>query len=126
MPKTILIVDDDLLNLDILSRRMMREGFRVVTAGDGPAAIRKALAEKPDLILMDFSLPIMDGWAATRKIKDEAATQHIPVIGLTAHIQVGNRDEAIKAGCDEYEAKPIDFARLLMKIKALIARSDAG
>jgi CheY-like chemotaxis protein len=120
MPLKILLVDDDLLSLDMLTRRLARSGYNVVTATDGTAAIEKARSELPNLILMDFSLPVMDGWSATRQIKAEAATAAIPVIGLTAHALVGDREKALAAGCDEYETKPIDFAKLLAKIQTLI------
>lgn len=122
MTHKILLVDDDLLSLDMLTRRLARAGYTVVTATDGAAAIEKARAELPNLILMDFSLPVMDGWTATRQIKAEAATANIPVIGLTAHALLGDREKAIASGCDEYETKPIDFARLLTKIQALLAQ----
>ena len=118
----ILLIDDDLLSLDMLTRRLARAGYSVVTAADGAAAIEKARTELPNLILMDFSLPIMDGWSATRQIKAEATTAHIPVIGLTAHALVGDREKAIAAGCDEYETKPIDFPRLLTKIHSLLPK----
>ncbi len=122
MAKKILLVDDDLLSLDMLTRRLMRGGYRVVTASDGADAIKKAGAELPDLILMDFSLPVMDGWTATRRIKAEAATATVPVIGLTAHALIGDREKALAAGCDDYETKPIDFVRLLVKIEALLQK----
>lgn len=120
MARKILLVDDDLLNLDLLSRRLARSGYQVITTSDGAAAVSKAVSELPDLILMDFSLPVMDGWSATRRIKSGAATRNIPVIGLTAHALVGDREKAMEAGCDDYETKPIDFARLLAKIKTLV------
>lgn len=125
MAKTILLVDDDLLNLDMLTRRLARSGYQCITAADGVKAVEKAQAALPDLILMDFSLPLMDGWTATRQIKAQAATAHIPVIGLTAHALIGDREKAIEAGCDEYETKPIDFQSLLAKIEVLIARNEA-
>lgn len=120
MSKKILLVDDDPLNLDMLTRRLTRQGYQITTTGDGVSAITLAASELPDLILMDFSLPEMDGWAATRQIKANPATAHIPVVALTAHALVTDREQAIAAGCDEYETKPIDFPRLLTKIQALI------
>ncbi len=126
MSKKILLVDDDPLNLDMLTRRLARQGYQIITAGDGAPAISLAASELPDLILMDFSLPEMDGWTATRQIKSNSATAHIPVIALTAHALVTDREQAIEAGCDEYETKPIDFPRLLAKIQALIEKRSAA
>jgi CheY-like chemotaxis protein len=124
MTKRILLVDDDALNLDLLSRRLSRVGYEVTTATDGVAAVALARQEIPHLILMDFSLPVMDGWTATRQLKADAATRHIPVIGVTAHALVGDREKAIEAGCDDYETKPIDFSQLLAKIQLLLDKGN--
>ena len=124
MTHKLLLVDDDLANLDMLTRRLTRSGYEVVTADDGIAAMAKAIEESPDLILMDFSLPVMDGWTATRQLKAAPATRHIPIIGLTAHALVGDREKALEAGCDEYETKPVDFPRLLAKVAALINKGS--
>ena len=124
MTKRILLVDDDPLNLDLLTRRLGRVGYQVTTATDGAVAVQKARQEVPHLILMDFSLPVMDGWTATRQIKADAATRHIPIIGVTAHALVGDREKALEAGCDEYETKPIDFSQLLEKIQGLIDKGN--
>jgi two-component system, cell cycle response regulator DivK len=124
MTKRILLVDDDPLNLDLLTRRLGRSGFQVTTATNGQTAVEKARQELPHLILMDFSLPVLDGWTATRQIKADAATGHIPIIGVTAHALVGDREKALEAGCDDYETKPIDFSELLAKIMALLDTED--
>ena len=122
----ILIVEDNEMNRDMLSRRLSRRGYAVVTAIDGAQGLVAAAAERPDLILMDMSLPVMDGWEATRRLKGESATQAIPVIGLTAHAMTGDRDKAMAAGCDDYDTKPVELARLLEKIEALLGRSGTG
>jgi two-component system cell cycle response regulator DivK len=119
----ILIVEDNEMNRDMLSRRLARRGYAVVTAVDGEQGLVAAEAERPDLILMDMSLPVMDGWEATRRLKAESATQAIPVIGLTAHAMTGDRDKAMAAGCDDYDTKPVELPRLLEKIEALLGRS---
>ena len=119
----ILIVEDNEMNRDMLSRRLIRRGYTVVTAVDGEQGLVAAEAERPDLILMDMSLPVMDGWEATRRLKAESATQAIPVIGLTAHAMTGDRDKAMAAGCDDYDTKPVELPRLLEKIEALLGRS---
>ena len=116
----ILIVEDNEMNRDMLSRRLSRRGYTVVIAVDGVEGVRAAGNEKPDLILMDMSLPEMDGWEATRRIKAEPETRMVPVIALTAHAMSGDRDKALEAGCDEYETKPIDFPRLTDKIERLL------
>jgi two-component system, cell cycle response regulator DivK len=123
MPK-ILIVEDNEMNRDMLSRRLERRGYAVVTALDGERGLAAAQSENPDLILMDMSLPVMDGWEATRRLKSEAATSGIPVIGLTAHAMTGDRDKAMAAGCDDYDTKPIELPRLLQKIESLLGRSS--
>lgn len=119
MPK-ILLVEDNEMNRDMLSRRLQRKGYDVVTAVDGAQGVKMAEDETPNLILMDMSLPVMDGWDATRQIKGKPETQNIPVIALTAHAMVGDREKAIEAGCDDYDTKPIEFSRLLSKIQAFI------
>jgi two-component system, cell cycle response regulator DivK len=119
MPK-ILLVEDNPENRDMLSRRLMKKGFDLCYAGDGVAAISSASREAPDLILMDLSLPILDGWEATRRIKSDEATRFIPIIALTAHAMAGDREKALSAGCDDYDTKPIDLARLLEKISNLL------
>ncbi len=113
----ILIVEDNELNRDMLSRRLMRKGFEVVMAEDGQKGVDMSISENPDLILMDLSLPIMDGWEATSTIKNAEETKEIPIIVLTAHAMAGDREKALEAGADEYDTKPIEFKRLLGKIK---------
>ncbi|HEY3417775.1 MAG TPA: response regulator [Armatimonadota bacterium] len=122
----ILLVEDNEMNLDMLSRRLQRRGYQVVTAVDGQQGITVAAAEMPDLILMDMSLPVLDGWEATRRLKQDAAMRAIPVIALTAHAMAGDREKAMDAGCDDYDSKPIDFARLLEKIERLMAGSPTS
>jgi two-component system, cell cycle response regulator DivK len=116
MPR-ILLVEDNEMNRDMLSRRLIRRGYEVVIAVDGQQGMDLAGSIAPDLILMDMSLPIIDGWEATRRIKASEATKNIPVIALTAHAMSGDREEAMAAGCDDYDTKPIDLARLLPKIE---------
>jgi CheY-like chemotaxis protein len=116
----ILLVEDNEMNRDMLSRRLERRGFKVVFALDGEQAIAVARSEQPDLILMDMSLPVIDGWEATRRLRAAAETAAIPVIALTAHAMSGDRQQALDAGCDDYDTKPIEFPRLLGKIEALI------
>jgi len=115
MPK-ILIVEDNEMNRDMLSRRLERRGFAIVMAVDGQQGVDMARSEKPDLILMDMSLPVMDGWTATQTIKGDAELAGIPVIALTAHAMAGDREKAMGAGCDDYDTKPIELPRLLEKI----------
>jgi CheY-like chemotaxis protein len=119
MPR-ILLVEDNEMNRDMLSRRLERRGFEILAAPDGAEGVRMALAEKPDLVLMDMSLPVMDGWDATRAIKADPAGKEIPVIGLTAHAMAGDREKCLAAGCDEYDTKPVEFPRLMEKIDALL------
>jgi len=119
VPK-ILMVEDNEMNVNMLSRRLQKRGYQVVTAGDGNQGYSLARSESPDLILMDISLPGMDGWEVTRLLKSEEATRHIPIIALTAHALITDRDKASEAGCDEYETKPIDFERLTRKIESLL------
>jgi len=116
----ILIVEDNEMNRDMLSRRLERKGFEVVMAEDGAKGVDMSKSENPDLILMDLSLPIMDGWEATSTIKADDFTKNIPIIVLTAHAMAGDREKALEAGADEYDTKPIDFKRLLGKIKDFI------
>ena len=116
----ILIVEDNEMNRDMLSRRLERKGFEVVMAEDGAKGVDMSKSENPDLILMDLSLPIMDGWEATSTIKADEGTKNIPIIVLTAHAMAGDREKALEAGADEYDTKPIDFKRLLGKIKDFI------
>jgi CheY-like chemotaxis protein len=118
----ILLVEDNEMNRDMLSRRLLRKGFEVVIAVDGEQAVTMAESEHPDLILMDMSLPVIDGWEATRRVKTAKTTAHIPVIALTAHAMSGDREKAISAGCDDYDTKPIELLRLLEKIEALLVR----
>jgi two-component system cell cycle response regulator DivK len=117
---TILIVEDNEMNRDMLSRRLEREGYKILIAVDGAMGIDVASANTPDLILMDMSLPVVDGWEATRRIKADTSLKHIPVIALTAHAMANDRDKALEAGCDEYDTKPIDLPRLLGKIEMLL------
>jgi CheY-like chemotaxis protein len=119
MPK-ILIVEDNEMNRDMLSRRLARNGFEVAMAVDGKQGVEMASSEKPDLILMDMSLPIMNGWEATEKVKSNPATKNIPVIALTAHAMSEDREKCIAAGCNDFDTKPVDLPRLLEKIKALL------
>jgi CheY-like chemotaxis protein len=116
----LLLVEDNELNRDMLTRRLQRRGFQVITALDGEGAIRAAREEKPDLILMDMGLPGVNGWDATRKIKENPETRHIPVVALTAHAMHGDRDQARQAGCDAFETKPVELERLLNTIRSLL------
>jgi CheY-like chemotaxis protein len=116
----ILLVEDNEMNRDMLSRRLRRNGYEVVIAIDGQQGVEMASAESPDLILMDMSLPVIDGWEAARRVRENEATRKIPVIALTAHAMAGDREKAIEAGCDDYDTKPVEITRLLGKITALI------
>jgi CheY-like chemotaxis protein len=118
----VLLVEDNEMNRDMLSRRLSRKGFEVSVALDGAAALEAAAADLPALILMDMSLPVMDGWEATRRIKADAATAAIPVIGLTAHAMEGDREKCLAAGCDDYDTKPVDLPRLLEKMRSQLSR----
>ena len=115
----ILIVEDNEMNRDMLSRRLKKKGFEIIIAVDGEEGVKKTLSEKPDLILMDMSLPVMDGWEATKKLKSNSNTSKIPIIALTAHAMAQDKEKALAAGCDEYDTKPIDLNRLLSKISSL-------
>src|SRR5215470_6878244 len=121
MPK-ILYVEDNEMNRDMLSRRLQRRGYEVLIAIDGEQGIAQASALRPDLILMDMSLPVLDGWEATRRLKAAPETVGIPIIALSAHAMAGDREKALAAGCDDYDTKPIDFASLRAKIDALTTR----
>ena len=116
----ILLVEDNEMNRDMLSRRLKRRGYEVSIAVDGAEGLKMTTSEAPDLVLMDMSLPVMDGWEATRKIKADPATKSIPVIALTAHAMSGDREKALSAGCDDYDTKPIELPRLLTKIQAFL------
>ena|SRR5262245_8204857 len=116
----ILLVEDNDMNRDMLSRRLERRGYQVVVALDGEQGVSMAQAERPDLILMDMSLPVLNGWEATQRIKSAPATQNIPVIALTAHAMAGDQEKAMAAGCDDYDIKPIDLPRLLDKIEKFL------
>ncbi len=117
----ILLVEDNEMNRDMLSRRLKKRGYDVVMALDGQQGVDMASSESPDLILLDMSLPVMDGWTAARHLKDNDSTKGIPVIALTAHAMAGDREKTMEAGCDDYDTKPVDFKRLLGKIEALLA-----
>jgi two-component system, cell cycle response regulator DivK len=116
----VLLVEDNELNRDMLSRRLQRRGFEVMIAADGEQGVAMAAAEQPDLVLMDMSLPVLDGWEATRRLKAESDTRRIPIIGLTAHAMAADRDKCLEAGCDEYDTKPVELGRLLVKIERLL------
>ena len=118
MPK-VLLVEDNEANRDMLARRLQRRGFDVVFAVDGAEGVAKSKTEHPDIVLMDMSLPVMNGWEATRAIKADATTNHIPVVALTAHSMAGDREKAMEAGCDDYDTKPVELQRLLEKMAAL-------
>ena len=122
MPK-ILVVEDNEMNRDMLSRRLVRRGYQVVVAIDGQEGVAMARSESPDLVLMDMSLPVMDGWESTRQLKAAPETRSIPVIALTAHAMAGDREKAMEAGCDDYDTKPLEFPRLMAKIEALLLKA---
>jgi CheY-like chemotaxis protein len=122
---TLLYVEDNEMNRDMLSRRLQRRGFEVLIARDGEQGLAVAAAEKPDLILMDMSLPVVDGWEATRRLKASPETRAIPIIGLTAHAMATDRDKCLEAGCDDYDTKPVELGRLLEKIERLLGRGAA-
>ena len=118
----ILLVEDNEMNRDMLSRRLQRRGFDVVMAVDGGQGVAMARSETPDLILMDMSLPVLDGWEATRQLKAAGTTRSIPIIALTAHAMSGDREKAMEAGCDDYDTKPIELPRLLAKMEVLLGK----
>lgn len=122
--RTILLVEDNEMNRDMLSRRLERKGFRVLLAVDGQGGMEMAGSHRPDLVLMDMSLPVLDGWEATRLLKAAPATRGIPVIALTAHAMSGDRERALEAGCDDYDTKPIELPRLLGKMEALLGAAQ--
>jgi two-component system cell cycle response regulator DivK len=122
MMRRVLLVEDNEMNRDMLSRRLQRRGYEVIIAVDGQQGVAMAQSDSPDVILMDMSLPVMDGWEATRTLKSSPQTRDIPIIALTAHAMSTDRDKAMEAGCDDYDTKPIELTRLLAKIEALIAR----
>jgi two-component system cell cycle response regulator DivK len=124
MPK-ILVVEDNESNRDMLTRRLNRKGFESLIAVDGRQGVEMARSEQPDVILMDMSLPVLDGWESTRQIKASPETCSIPIIALTAHAMAGDRERALQAGCDDYDTKPVEFSRLLEKIEALLAHTHA-
>jgi two-component system cell cycle response regulator DivK len=121
----ILLVEDNEMNRDMLARRLAYKGYEVVIAVDGQAGVAMGRSQSPDLILMDMSLPVLNGWDATRELKATPDTSGIPIIALTAHAMSGDRDKAVAAGCDDYDTKPVDLSRLLTKIEALL-RKDGG
>lgn len=125
MSKRVLLVEDNEMNRDMLSRRLARRGYEVLIAVDGQQGVDAAKAENPEIILMDMNLPVMDGWEATRLLKNDDQTKHIPIIALTAHAMRSDRDEMLEAGCDEYETKPVDFSRLLAKIEEMCERAQS-
>ena len=116
----VLLVEDNEMNRDMLSRRLTRRGFEVIFAVDGQQGVDLARTERPDIILMDMSLPVLDGWEATRRVKADDATRSVPVIGLTAHAMSGDYERAIEAGCDDYDTKPVELDRLIGKIERLL------
>lgn len=118
----ILLVEDNEMNRDMLSRRLKRKGYEIIIAVDGGEGVEKAMSEKPDLILMDMSLPVIDGWAATKQLKQQDETKSIPIIALTAHAMQGDYEKAIQAGCDDYDIKPIELPRLLAKIESFLTK----
>ncbi|HEU5249893.1 MAG TPA: response regulator [Thermoanaerobaculia bacterium] len=122
----ILLVEDNEMNRDMLSRRLVRSGYEVVIAVHGEEGVALARTTSPDLVLMDMSLPVLDGWEATRRLKADPATREIPVISLTAHAMAGDREKAREAGCDDFDTKPVEYTRLLSKIERLLEKREAG
>ncbi len=122
----VLLVEDNEMNRDMLSRRLIRQGFEVTVAVDGGEGVTTALEMKPDIILMDMSLPVIDGWEATRQLKAHPSTAAIPVIALTAHAMAGDREKAMQAGCDDYDTKPVELPRLLGKMRNLLGERPDG
>jgi CheY-like chemotaxis protein len=125
MPK-ILLVEDNEMNRDMLSRRLVRGGYEVVVAVEGEQGVALARSASPDLILMDMSLPVLDGWEATRRLKQDSATRDIPIIALTAHAMAGDQEKAREAGCDDFDTKPVELPRLLSKIEGLLQNRNSG
>jgi CheY-like chemotaxis protein len=125
MPK-ILLVEDNEMNRDMLSRRLIRSGYEVVLALDGAQGVALAASEAPDVVLMDMSLPVLDGWEATRQLKSDPKTRTLPVIALTAHAMAGDEAKARQAGCDDFDTKPVEYTRLLSKIEGLLQKRKAG
>ena len=125
MPK-ILLVEDNEMNRDMLSRRLVRSGYEVVLAVDGAQGVAMAASDAPDLVLMDMSLPVLDGWEATRRLKADPATRALPVIALTAHAMSGDEKKAREAGCDDFDTKPVEYTRLIAKIEGLLQKRKAG
>jgi CheY-like chemotaxis protein len=125
MPK-ILLVEDNEMNRDMLSRRLIRSGYEVLLAVDGTQGVAMAASDAPDLVLMDMSLPVLDGWEATRRLKSDPTTRGLPVIALTAHAMAGDEKKAREAGCDDFDTKPVEYARLLSKIEGLLQKRKAG
>lgn len=121
----ILLVEDNEMNRDMLSRRLIRQGYEVVIAQDGASGVAMASEERPDIVLMDMSLPVLDGWEATQRLKADPATRAIPVIALTAHAMAADKEKALAAGCDDYDTKPIELPRLLEKITSLLKKNAA-
>ncbi len=121
----VLLVEDNEMNRDMLSRRLIRRGFEVVFAVNGQEGVELAKSERPDIILMDMSLPVIDGWEATRRVKSDETTRRVPVIGLTAHAMSGDREKAIEAGCDDYDTKPVELERLIGKMEKLLSNGRA-
>ena len=121
----VLLVEDNEMNRDMLSRRLTRRGYEVIFAVNGEEGVDLARSERPDIILMDMSLPVLDGWEATRRVKADTATRSMPVIGLTAHAMSGDREKAIEAGCDDYDTKPVELDRLIGKIERLLSAAKA-
>jgi CheY-like chemotaxis protein len=121
----ILYIEDNDDNIYVIRSRFTRAGFTVLVAGDGEQGVAMAAAERPDLILMDLGLPVLDGWEATKRIKAQAETRHIPVIALSAHAMTGDREKALAAGCDDFDTKPVELSRLLEKVRALLPKKEA-
>jgi two-component system cell cycle response regulator DivK len=122
----ILLVEDNEMNRDMLSRRLVRSGYEVVIAVQGEEGVELTRTASPDLVLMDMSLPVLDGWEATRRLKGDPATREIPIIALTAHAMTGDREKAREAGCDDFDTKPVEYARLVSKIEGLLQKRKAG
>ena len=123
--KKLLLVEDNEMNRDMLSRRLARRGYEILVATDGSEGLAEATRHLPDLIIMDMSLPVLDGWESTRALKEQPETRSIPVLALTAHAMAGERERALEAGCNDYDTKPVDFTRLLGKIETLLSGSTA-